>query len=170
MSEIILVVAAAENDVIGKNGAIPWHLPEDLRRFKALTMGHAIVMGRATWDSLPRKPLPGRRNIVLTRSPGWAADGAVAAASLPQALAEAKDGAIFVIGGAQIYRAALDAATRIELTRIHRAFDGDAHFPALDKTRWRETAREDHAAPDGLRYSFVTLIRVPGTRAPGLRA
>jgi len=160
VSEIVLIVAAAENGVIGKDGAIPWRLPEDLRRFKALTMGHPIVMGRKTWDSFPKKPLPGRTNIVITRQPGWRAQGAVTAASLEDALgiARSESETVFVIGGGEIYRAALPLAMRVELTDVHQAFDGDAHFPALDKS-WRETAREEHATPDGLRYSFVTLER-----------
>jgi dihydrofolate reductase len=158
MSEIVLIVAAAENGVIGNNGAIPWRLPEDLRRFKALTMGHAIVMGRKTWDSLPKKPLPGRTNIVVTCQPDWQAEGALPAASLEAALKAAGTGPVFVIGGEQIYRAALPLGSRIELTEIHRAFDGDAMFQ-FDKTDWRETVREDHSSTDGLGYSFVTLER-----------
>lgn len=159
---IVLIVAAADNGVIGKNGAIPWRLPEDLRRFKALTMGHPIVMGRKTWDSFPKKPLPGRTNIVITRQLGWRADGAVPATSLEDALRLAEDlgDTVFIIGGGEIYRAALTLATHVELTEVHRAFDGDAHFPALDKSAWRETAREDHATAEGLRYSFVSLERV----------
>ncbi len=158
---IVLIVAAADNGVIGNKDAIPWRLPEDLRRFKTLTMGHPIVMGRKTWDSFPKKPLPGRTNIVITRQSGWSAQGAVTAASLEEAmaLAKAQDETVFIIGGGEIYRAALPLATHVELTEVHRAFDGDAHFPALDKSAWRETAREDHATPDGLGYSFVTLER-----------
>ena len=158
VSGIVLIVAAAENGVIGVKGAIPWRLTEDLRRFRALTTGHPIVMGRKTWDSLPKKPLPGRRNIVVTRDPVWRAEGADAATSLDGALRLAGEDTVFVIGGAEIYRAALPRATRIELTQIHRTFDGDAHFD-FDKSQWRETAREDHATPDGLAYSFVTLER-----------
>ena len=152
---ITLVVAAARNGVIGNNGAIPWRLPEDMRRFKALTLGHTVVMGRKTWDSLPPKnrPLPGRRNVVVTRQEGWSAPGAETAA-LDQAL---KDD-VFVIGGAELYRAALGLAGRIELTEIHRDFDGDAHF-VVDRSGWRETLREDHVSADGLAYSFVTLER-----------
>jgi dihydrofolate reductase len=163
MSDIVLIVAAAANGVIGRDGSIPWRLPEDMRRFKALTMGHPIVMGRKTWDSFPKKPLPGRSNIVVTHQPDWREEGAVAAASPQEAIrvAAAENAAIFVIGGAEIYRAILPVATRIELTEIHQAFDGDAHFPALDTAAWRETAREDHATPEGLRYSFVTLVRAP---------
>ena len=152
---ITLVVATAKNGVIGRHGAIPWHLPEDMRRFKALTLSHTVVMGRKTWDSLPPKnrPLPGRRNVVVTRQQGWSAPGAETA-PLDGAL---KDD-VFVIGGADIYRAALGLAGRIELTEIHRDFDGDAHF-TFDRSHWREIAREDHVSADGLAYSFVTLAR-----------
>jgi dihydrofolate reductase len=152
MSEIVLVVAIADNGVIGKDGAIPWHISDDLKRFKALTLGHTIVMGRKTWDSLPRKPLPGRRNIVVTRDEHWHAEGAESM-SLDQALALLD---VFVIGGAEIYRAALVRADRIELTEVHKSFDGDARFN-FDVKDWREIAREDHATPEGLRYSYVTL-------------
>lgn len=154
---ITLVVAAARNGVIGKDGTIPWRLPEDLKRFKALTLGHTVVMGRKTWDSLPDKnrPLPERRNVVVTRDEQWQAPGAERA-TLESALAD--DGEIFVIGGAEIYRAALSRARRIELTEVHKDFHGDAAF-TFDHSQWFETARADHATPDGLTYSFVTLER-----------
>ena len=113
-------------------------------------------MGRKTWDSLPRKPLPGRDNIVVTRQRDWSAEGAMNASSLDEALA--KSGEASVIGGGEIYRAALPRADRIELTEVHGDFEGDAHF-AFDRTQWRESEREDHVAPDGLAYSYVTLIR-----------
>jgi len=149
---VTLILARAENGVIGKDGAIPWHISDDLKRFKALTTGKTVVMGRKTWDSLPRKPLPGRRNIVVTRDAAWLAEGAEAM-SLEAALATPD---ALVIGGAEIYRAALAGADRIELTEVHRAFDGDARFD-FDLKDWRQIAREDHATPDGLRYSYVTL-------------
>ena len=153
---ITLVVAAATHGVIGRNGAIPWRLPEDLKRFKALTLGHTVVMGRKTWDSLPPKnrPLPGRKNIVVTRDANWSADGAERA-TLDAALA---GGDVFVIGGAEIYHAMLPRADRIELTEVHGDFNGDAHF-TFDRAPWREAAREDHVSADGLAYSFVTLER-----------
>lgn len=157
MSEIVLVVAIADNGVIGRDGSIPWHISEDLKRFKALTLGHTIVMGRKTWDSLPKKPLPGRVNVVVTRQKDWQAEGAVAAHSLGQATA-GTSGTVMVIGGAEIYERALPLASRIELTEVHRAFQGDAKFE-LDRTGWTETAREGHVTPDGLRYSYVTLTR-----------
>lgn len=154
---ITLVVAASDKGVIGRDGAIPWRLPDDMKRFKALTLGHTVVMGRKTWDSLPAKnrPLPGRRNLVVTRDAGWAAEGA-ARASLEEALA---GGDIFVIGGAEIYRAALARADRIELTEVHGDIEGDTFFN-FDRAGWREVAREDRVAADGLAYSFVTLQRV----------
>ena len=149
---VTLILARADNGVIGKDGGIPWHISDDLKRFKALTMGQIIVMGRKTWDSLPKKPLPGRRNIVVTRDEHWRADGAEnmgldRALALPDA---------FVIGGAEIYRLALAKADRIELTEVQKPFDGDARFD-FDMKEWRQTAREDHATPEGLRYSYVTL-------------
>ena len=157
MSEIVLVLAVAENGVIGKNGDIPWRISDDMKRFKALTMGHTVVMGRKTWDSLPKKPLPGRVNVVVTRQVDWHADGARVASSLGQATS-GTSGTVMIIGGAEIYDRALPMASRIELTEVHRAFDGDARF-VFDRTGWHETAREDHVTPEGLRYSYVTLTR-----------
>jgi dihydrofolate reductase len=153
---ITLVLAIAKNGVIGSAGAIPWRIPEDLKRFKQLTFGKPVIMGRKTWDSLPKKPLPGRDNIVVTRQVGWSAAGAIVTQSLDQALASAGDAS--VIGGGEIYREALPRADRIELTEVHRDFAGDAHF-AFDRTRWREVAREDHVTLDGLAYSYITLVR-----------
>lgn len=149
---VTIIVAAAKNGVIGKDGAIPWHIPEDLKRFKVLTLGKTVVMGRKTWDSLPRKPLPGRRNIVVTRDDHWHADGAENM-GLDQAL-DLPD--VFVIGGAEIYRAALAQADRMELTEVHKSFDGDTRFD-FDAKDWRQIAREDHVTPEGLHYSYVTL-------------
>ena len=157
MSEIVLVVAIAHNGVIGKDGIIPWHISEDMKRFKALTLGHTIVMGRKTWDSLPKKPLPGRINVVVTRQKDWRAEGAVTASSLGAATS-GTSGTVMVIGGAEIYERALPLAARIELTEIHKDFEGDARFQ-LDRGGWHETAREDHVTADGLRYSYVTLSR-----------
>jgi dihydrofolate reductase len=157
MSEIVLVLAMAENGVIGRDGGIPWHISDDMKRFKALTTGHTVVMGRKTWDSLPKKPLPGRVNVVVTRQKDWQAPGATTASSLEQATGGAS-GAVMVIGGAEIYECALPLASRIELTEVHREFDGDARF-AFDRKGWHETAREDHVTLDGLHYSYVTLTR-----------
>jgi dihydrofolate reductase len=155
---ITLVLAMAENGVIGKEGTIPWRIADDLKRFKTLTVGKTVVMGRKTWDSLPRKPLPGRKNVVVTRNVGWHAPGAVPA-TLPGDVFHitGKDD-LMVIGGAEIYNLFLPRADRIELTQVHHAFDGDARFE-FDKSGWHEIAREDHATPDGLAYSYVTLTR-----------
>ncbi|HEX3675637.1 MAG TPA: dihydrofolate reductase [Rhizomicrobium sp.] len=160
MSRISLVLAMATNGAIGLNGAMPWRIPEDMKHFKAVTMGKPIVMGRKTWDSFPKKPLPGRANIVITRDANWRGDGAVVAHSLDEALAEAGEAdEIAVIGGAEIYKLALPRADLVHLTQVHRDFAGDTHMPPFDAAHWRETAREDHATPEGLAYSFVTLER-----------
>ena len=160
MNVISLVVAMATHGVIGKDGALPWRIPEDMRHFKALTIGKPCIMGRKTWDSLPRKPLPDRQNIVVTRDRTFRADGAVVEHSLDEAFARAGNPAeICVIGGAEIYKAALPRATRIHLTEVHRDFAGNAVLPPFDKTMWQETARENHATPEGLSYSYVTLQR-----------
>ncbi len=156
-----MIYARAANGVIGKDNVLPWHLPEDMARFKSLTQGCPVVMGRKTWDSLPPRfrPLPGRTNIVVTRQPDWQADGAVRAASLQEALQHASAAqTLWVIGGAQIYAEALPLAERIELTEIARDFEGDAYAPALD-AGWQEVARSAHTSTNGLPYSFVTLER-----------
>ena len=162
MSAITLVLARADNGVIGDAGRIPWRIPDDMRRFKALTTGNPIVMGRKTWESFPRRPLPGRTNIVITRDKTYAATGAVVVHSLGDALQHAArevPDAIMIVGGAEIYREVLSRATRVELTEVHRDFPGDAVVCEFDKSDWREVAREEHATADGLRYSYVTLER-----------
>jgi dihydrofolate reductase len=137
---VTLVAAVAENGVIGAAGALPWRLPEDLRRFKVLTLGSPVIMGRKTWESLGRA-LPGRDNIVVTRQPGYAAAGAAVAASLEAALARCAGAErVFVIGGAELYA-------------------GDVRFPAFDRAQWREVRREPHAAADGTRFDFVRYER-----------
>ena len=150
----------ARNRVIGKDGTLPWRLSADLKRFRALTMGHPIIMGRKTFDSIGRA-LPGRRNIVISRNPQWTFDGVETAKSLPAALAMVAGARqAFVIGGAQIYRAALDQADRIELTLIEQDFDGDAWFPEIDSGRWTEESSESHHDPEsGLNYRFIRLDR-----------
>lgn len=154
-----LVAALAANRVIGARGGLPWRLPEDLRRFKALTLGHPVIMGRRTWESLG-KALPGRQNIVVTQRPDYAAPGARVAASLDAALALcAHQPLAFVIGGEQLYRAALPHAERLELTEIQRAYEGDARFPELEHGAWQEVRREPHAREDGLRFDFVAYER-----------
>ena len=149
-------LARADNGVIGRDGKLPWHLPADLKRFKAHTIGRPMIMGRKTFESFP-SPLPGRRHIVLTRDRAWTAAGAEVAHSAEEALALAGDD-VAVIGGAEVFALFLDRADRVELTEVHATPEGDAMVPAF--TSWRETAREDHPA-DGDRpaYSFVTLAR-----------
>lgn len=162
MTRITLVLAIADNGTIGDANSIPWRLPEDMRRFKALTLGKPVIMGRKTWESLPKKPLPGRANIVVTRDGNYRADGAIIADSLDAGIARAKqEGAedVMIIGGAEIYRASLPVATHIELTEIHADIEGDTKF-SLNRSPWREIAREDHKTEAGLAYSFVTLQRV----------
>ena len=144
---VAIIAAIADNGVIGDAGKIPWHISDDLKRFKRLTLGHPIIMGRKTYDSLG-KPLPGRRNIVLTR--GAAIAGVECFADLDAALAACRDEIIFIIGGAEIYRQALPLANALFITHVHRPVAGDTRFPDFDRQRWREVAREDH--PD---YSFV---------------
>jgi dihydrofolate reductase len=152
--EIVLVVAVAENGVIGNEGKMPWHLPEDLRRFKRMTVGHAVLMGRKTFESIG-KPLPGRHNIVLTRDPAWRADGATVAPDLAAAIAAAgldprtRSDPLFVIGGGALYAQALPIATRVELTRVHQSPAGDTHFPELDPGAWTQLASEPG---DGVTY------------------
>jgi len=152
-----IIVAAARNGTIGANGQLPWHIPADLRRFKALTMGKSMIMGRKTFESLPGL-LPGRRHVVLTRDAGWQADGAEVVRDMAEALALAGDEAA-VIGGAEIVALALPLASRIELTEVHAEVPGDTFLPPLGPS-WRETFREDHE-PSGDRpgFSFVTLAR-----------
>ena len=158
---LTLVAAVAKNGVIGSNNRLPWHLPADLRHFKALTTGHAVIMGRKTWESLPEKfrPLPGRRNIVVTRSAAYAAPGASVAGSLPDAVAAAAGAEAFVIGGAELYQAALPLANRLQLTEIDAEFEGDTWFPARDPHEWRETLRDPQRDETGLGYAFVTYER-----------
>lgn len=140
---ITLVAAYAANRVIGDQGRIPWHLPEEFAHFKATTMGGVLVMGRATYDSIGR-PLPGRTTIVVTRNPDWSADGVLVAHSLEEALALAAEqpGETFVVGGTQIYEQALPLATHQVLTEVQASPDGDAHYPEFDPAEWVETRRE----------------------------
>ncbi|WP_454796441.1 dihydrofolate reductase [Novosphingobium lindaniclasticum] len=156
--DIFLIYARAANGVIGRDGALPWRLPADLRRFKAMTMGKAMIMGRKTFDSFP-SPLPGRRHIVLTRDRAWSAEGAETAHSLDEALTLAGEGEVAVIGGAEIYRLFLPLARRIELTEIHADYPGDTEM-AQNDTEWQESAREEHpAAGEFPAHAFVTLVR-----------
>ncbi|MFI7012250.1 dihydrofolate reductase [Streptomyces sp. NPDC050145] len=159
-SGVGLIWAQTPAGVIGADNGIPWHLPEDLAHFKATTLGQPVIMGRRTWDSLPARfrPLPGRRNIVLTRDPQWAAEGAERTGSVPEALALA-DGPAWVMGGGEIYRAALPHATRLSVTEVDTTVDGDTHAP-VPGPEWKVT--EDHdwqTSKTGLRYRIRLYAR-----------
>jgi dihydrofolate reductase len=157
--EIVLIVARATNGIIGRDGALPWQLPADLRRFKQLTMGAPMIMGRKTFDSLPGL-LPGRRHIVLTRDTAWQDDGAEVVRSVEEALKVANAPRVSVIGGAEIYRLFLERADRIELTEVHLDAAGDAALDHPNRAAWQEVAREAYPAVDGKpAYDFVTLQR-----------
>ena len=153
--KLYLVAAVAANGVIGRNGQLPWRLPEDLKHFKRLTLGHPVIMGRRTWESLGRA-LPGRDNIVVTRTAGYEAPGAAVASSLEAALALcAGESVAFVIGGQQLFAESLPIAAGLVLTEIYRDYEGDTQFPQYDRSRWRETQREHHTAADGTKFDFV---------------
>jgi dihydrofolate reductase len=158
---ISIIVAMAKNRVIGADNKLPWHLSADLKRFKALTMGHHIIMGRKTFESIG-KPLPGRTTLVISRDTGYQAPGAKVVHSLPAALsASAGDSEVFIVGGEQIYHESLPVADRIYLTEIDKEFDGDSFFPSLTSDAWRALGRETHEdSAAGLSYSFVTYDRI----------
>lgn len=167
--EIVFVVAIAENGVIGAGNAIPWRLKSDMARFKALTIGKPVIMGRKTFESLPRRPLPGRTNIVITRDADYRANGAIVTTSAADADAVARGDAlrrsvteIAVIGGAEIFRQWLDRANRLEITEVHARPEGDTHFD-IDKADWQETARIRRPAgpDDSADFSYVTYRRRP---------
>jgi len=155
---VSLIYARAANGTIGLGGKLPWHIPADLKRFKAMTMGRPMIMGRKTFESFG-KPLPGRRHIVFTRDNGWSAAGAEVVRTVGDALELAGEGDVNVVGGAQVYGLFLPLATHVELTEVHADYEGDTHMPALG-AEWREVAREDHPAEDGRpAFSFVTFER-----------
>jgi dihydrofolate reductase len=155
---LALIAAVARNGVIGAGNTLPWRLPEDLRRFKALTLGHAVIMGRRTWDSLG-KALPGRQNIVVTRRRDFVAPGAESCASLPAALALVRDTPpAWCIGGGELFREALPLAARIELTSIDADIAGNTFFPPVDWSQWREIAHEKRSDA-GFDYVFATYVR-----------
>jgi dihydrofolate reductase len=161
---IILIAAVSENGVIGRGNALPWHLPADLQRFKRLTTGHAVVMGRKTWESI-RRPLPNRRNIVISSSAGLHPAGATVVPSFPAAIEAARDfSELFAIGGSRVFQAALPLAERLELTRVHAQVPGDAFFPKLDLSEWKLVAEEQHPADEKHAYpfSFLTYDRRRG--------
>jgi dihydrofolate reductase len=165
---LVLVAAVAKNGVIGRDGDMPWRLPGDLRHFKKLTLGKPVIMGRRTFDSIGRRPLPGRPNIVLTRDADFRAEGVLVAGDFAAALRIAEEQAaglqadeIAVIGGSVLYAEALPRAHRLYLTEVHAAPKGDTHFPTIDRAEWRETARDGpHQSPgEDYAYTFVTLER-----------
>ena len=152
---IYLVAAVASNGIIGANGALPWRLPEDLQHFKRVTMGHPVVMGRKTWESLAG-PLPGRDNIVVTRTAGYEAPGAAVASSLEAALALCLgEPMAFVIGGSRLFAESLPFAAGLVMTEIYKDFEGDTWFPPYDRSHWKETQRERHATAEGMKFDFV---------------
>ena len=159
---ISLVAAVARGGVIGRDGALPWRLPEDARRFRELTMGHAVVMGRRTWDSLPERfrPLPGRRNVVVTRNPDWArtAPSAPARSRTRYACSTARE-QVFVIGGGELYAQALAQADELLLTEIDADVEGDTWFPAWDRDEFEEVSREQQTSETGIPFAFVTYVR-----------
>ena len=157
--QLSLIVAYAQNRVIGRDNTLPWKLPSDLAHFKRTTLGHPIIMGRKTWESLGR-PLPGRRNIVISRDAHYAAQGVECVTSLAQAIASVQDlDEAFVIGGAQIYQEALPFAQQVIATEVLESVEGDAFFAPLDKGQWIETSREPQPAENGLRFDIVHYRR-----------
>jgi dihydrofolate reductase len=164
MSQLSIIVAVANNNVIGQNNTLPWHLPEDLKRFKALTMGHHIIMGRKTYESLGRL-LPGRTTVIVTRNKQYHVEGAIVVHSLKQALAVCQsDEEVFLIGGAELYEIGLAYADKLYLTEVHADYEGDALLPVFDLTHWQETSREKHKAESGLDFSYVTYEIKPKTK------
>jgi dihydrofolate reductase len=159
MSRIALVVAVSRNGVIGRASGLPWHISSDLKRFKALTMGKPLIMGRKTWESLPKKPLPGRRNIVITRQANYRAEGAVVVADATTALAAAGQvEEISVIGGAEIFHLFLPQAQRIYLTEVDLEVEGDTYFPRIELGQWLETEQEAHVRGPNDSAGFVLRV------------
>jgi len=159
MTALALIAAVAKNGVIGGGNALPWRLPADMQRFRALTTGHSVIMGRKTWESIGR-PLPGRQNIVVTRQANYAANGAIVKSSLDEALRAATMPApVFCIGGGELYALALPRATTFHCTQIDQDFAGETRFPEFDPSSWHETTRDEHLAPEGFTYAFVTYER-----------
>jgi dihydrofolate reductase len=153
------IVAMASNRCIGRDNALPWRLPADLQRFKRLTLGHTLLMGRKTYESIGR-PLPGRTMLVVTRQHGWAPEGIEVAHSLEEALARARGDEVFLAGGAQLYEQAMDRVRRLYLTRIDREYEGDTFFPDVDLSTWRLTFEESHPATDTTPpFAFLTYER-----------
>lgn len=162
MKEIHAIVAIASDGAIGRQGDLLCHLPADMRHFKQVTMGHSIIMGRKTFESFPRRPLPGRQNIVITRNAGWQYPGVTVVHSVEEAIAAAETDTVYIIGGAQVYELALPLVEVLHLTVIHaRWASADAFFPALDMSEWQEVSREHHQSDhrNAYEFDFVTLKR-----------
>jgi dihydrofolate reductase len=160
--KVSLVAAVARGGVIGVAGGLPWRIPEDMRRFRELTMGQPVVMGRRTWDSLPEafRPLPGRRNVVVTRNANWHGDGAERVHSLDDALRLLEgERHVFVIGGGQLYAEAISRADELLLTEVGEEHEGDTFFPAWDRDAFEETSREEHVSESGVPFAFVVYRR-----------
>ena len=165
MTLISLVVAVSRNGVIGRDGGLPWHISSDLKRFKEITMGKPVIMGRKTWESLPKRPLPGRRNIVITRQPGYVAAGAELARSVGESLVLcAHEPEVSVIGGGEIYTLFWPLAHRIYLTEVDMVVDGDTHFPVINPAEWNEVSREVHEP--GPKDSAAFTLRILNRRPP----
>ena len=159
MKSLSLIVAHAKNNVIGYKNTLPWHLPEDLKRFRALTTGHHIIMGRKTFESLGRL-LPGRTTVIVTRNKAFKVDGALVAHSLQAALVlAANDAEPFVIGGAELYKDGLKHATKLYITEVHAEFSGDAYLPEIDLSHWNLSEKKDHVAASGFEYSDLIYLR-----------
>jgi dihydrofolate reductase len=159
MTHLSIIVAIANNGVIGINNSLPWHLPEDLKRFKALTTGHHIIMGRKTYESLGRL-LPGRITVIVTRNTNYKLEGALIAHSLESAVEMCKnDDEVFVIGGAELYQDSLKIADRLYITEVDLTVNGDAFFPEFDLDLWRETSREVNTSAQGLSFGYITYTR-----------
>lgn len=159
MTPLSLIVAFANNRVIGLNNTLPWHLPEDLKRFRALTTGHHIIMGRKTFESLGRL-LPGRTTVIVTRNKDYKVEGALIAHSLQASLLLVSgDDEPFIIGGAELYKDGLKLATKLYITEVHAEFAGDAFFPEIDLSHWKISEKKDHASANGLKYSDLIYIR-----------
>lgn len=154
---LTIIAAVADNGVIGNGNSLIWHISEDLRFFKKTTSGHAVIMGRKTYESIGR-PLPNRRNIVVSRSARTPVEGIEWAASLEDAYQMTRNEEAFVIGGGEIYRQAIDLAERLILTEVHFPFEGDCYFPALDKNRWKEVSREDFARGEKFEHPFSFTV------------
>lgn len=159
MTKLSIIVAIAKNRVIGINNTLPWHLPEDLKRFRALTMGHHIIMGRKTYDSLGRL-LPGRTTVIVTRNTDYKVEGALIAHSLQDAIALCKaDDEVFLIGGAELYQEGLKLSSKLYITEIALDVEGDAYFPEYSSDEWQESSREAHVSEQGLAFNYVTYVR-----------